>query len=120
MKNLQAKVQEVGKRLSMLRKNITAWTNQAPTKGDWKGVVQGMHTLGADVASLRGQVGLDFGRVYRVMETTLPHPSESEGPKPPPSSDSETQTPPNLETNPINLVPNPSFSSSFGATGPTV
>ena len=84
VENLEARVQEVGEKLSMLRKNIAAWTGQAPTKGDWEGVVQGMHTLGTEVASLSEQVGLEFGRVYRAIETPHPHPSESEGPKPPP------------------------------------
>ena len=91
-----------------------------PTKEDWEGVAQGVHTLGAEFASLREQVRVELERVYRAIDTPLPHPSESEGPKPPPSSDSETQTPPNLQTNPIKIVPNPSVSSSFGATGPTV
>ena len=72
MENLEARVQEVGKSLSMLQKNITAWKNQAPTKGDWEGVVQGMHTLGAEVASLREQVRVEFERVYRAMETPPP------------------------------------------------
>ena len=119
MKNLEARAQDLGKKISMLRKNFTTWKDQVPTREDWEGVAKGVHTLGAEVASLREQVGLELGRVYRAMETPHPHPSESEGPKPPLSSDSQTQTPPNLETNPTNLVPNPSFSSSFGATGPT-
>ena len=53
MKNLEAKVQDLGKKLSVLRKNFTAWTDQVPTKKDWEGMAQGVHTLRAEVASLR-------------------------------------------------------------------
>ena len=87
VKNLEAKVQELGKKLSVLQKNCTAWTDQVPTKKDWEGMAQGVHTFGAEAASLREQVRVEFEKVYRAIECRVdipPHPSESEGPKPPP------------------------------------
>ena len=54
VKNLEAKVQELGKKLSVLRKNFTAWTDQVPTKKYTEGIAQEVHTLGAEVASLKG------------------------------------------------------------------
>ena len=87
MKNLEAKVQELGKKLSVLRKKFTAWTDQVPTKKDWEGMARGVHTLGAEVASLREQIRAEFKKVYRAMECRVDipsHPSESASPNPTP------------------------------------
>ena len=72
MKNLEAKVQELGKKLSVLRKNFTAWTHQVPTEKDWEGMAQEVHSLGAEVAFLREQVRVEFERFFWAIDTPPP------------------------------------------------